>query len=342
MKVITFFNNKGGVGKTTLGVNIAAYFSLELEKRVLIIDIDPQANTTQMLVPEENWDTLYTKEEKKHNTLYDYLEPLIQGDPELRVEDIEPLKGEDNRFGVDLIPGDPNISIIEDVLSDAWNKCVSGSVEGFRKSNWLKSISTKFNDAYDFIFIDVGPSLGALNRSVLLNSDYIITPMGSDIFSLMAVKNISKWINHWKSTYNNGVALMDRSGTSYSRFNINLDVTYSSMMIGYSVQQYITKTFKDGRRPIKSYDAIIQEIPNVIETHLKELIPNKFNIDILNLGDVPYLYSLVPLAQSNNTPIFQLNGGDGVTGLQYGQVNNYKETIGGICGKILDNLEAVK
>ncbi|TFH59646.1 ParA family protein [Peribacillus frigoritolerans] len=46
MKVITFFNNKGGVGKTTLGVNIAAYFSLEMNQRVLMLDGDPQANTT--------------------------------------------------------------------------------------------------------------------------------------------------------------------------------------------------------------------------------------------------------------------------------------------------------
>ena len=341
MEIITFFNENFQQGKTTLGVNIAAYFSIELGKKVLMIDIDPQANTTQMLVPEQEWDTLYSAEEKIHKTLYDYLESLIQGDPDLKVDSIEPLKAETNRFQVDLIPGDPNISIIEDILSDAWNKSISGSVEGFRKSNWLKSINSKFEGEYDLIFIDVGPSLGALNRSVLLNSDHIITPMGSDIFSLMAAKNISKWINGWKIDYNNGIDLMKRRGTSYSDFNINLDVTNSSMMLGYSVQQYVTKSFKEGRRPIKSYDAIIKEIPTVIQTHLNDLIPEKLDIEKLNLGDVPYLYSLVPLAQSNNTPIFELKGSDGVTGLQYGQVNKYKETIKSICEKINSNLEGV-
>ncbi|MFJ5766917.1 ParA family protein [Lysinibacillus sp. NPDC093210] len=341
MKVITFFNNKGGVGKTTLGVNIAAYFAIELKQRVLVIDIDPQANTTQMLIPEYEWEKLYDEKLKIHKTLYDYLEPLIQGDPDLKVEEIVPLQASDNRFNVDLIPGDPNISIIEDILSDAWNKSTAGSVEGYRKSNWLKSIITKFSESYDYIFIDVGPSLGALNRSVLINSDYIITPMGSDIFSLMATKNISKWIKNWKIDYNTGIHTMERKGTAFDSFDLNLDVSSSSMMLGYSVQQYVTKSFKEGRRPIKSYDAIIQEIPGVIEKYLNELIPPKLNIDKLNLGDVPYLYSLVPLAQSNTTPIFELKGSDGLNGLQYGQVSSYKDTMASICNKIIKNLGEV-
>ncbi|MEW4130426.1 AAA family ATPase [Bacillus cereus group sp. BfR-BA-01399] len=342
MKVVTFFNNKGGVGKTTLGVNIAAYFSIEMGQRVLVIDVDPQANTTQMLISEDKWDLLYSDDNKEIKTLHDYLTPLAQGDPEINSTILEPSKGSENRFKVDLIPGDPNISIIEDILSDAWNKSISGSIEGFRKTNWLKSIVNRFKEDYDIIFIDVGPSLGALNRSVLLNSDYIITPMGSDIFSLMAVKNISKWIGSWKADYTNGVSLMKRKGTPFEGFNINLEAEKVSGLIGYSVQQYVTKTFKDGRRPIKSYDAIIKEIPTIIENNLSDLIPNNLNIDNLNLGDIPYLYSLVPLAQSNNTPIFELKSADGLNGLQYGQVNSYKETLKKICDKIVHNMEVVK
>ncbi|WP_340005834.1 ParA family protein [Paenibacillus sp. FSL K6-0276] len=338
MKVITFFNNKGGVGKTTLGVNIAAYFSLQMKKRVLVIDVDPQANTTQMIIPEDEWDLLYSEDKKEIKTLHDYLTPLVQGTPEINTALLKPATGDKNRFGVDLIPGDPNISIVEDILSDAWNKSISGSIEGFRKTNWLNSILNHFEDTYDIAFIDVGPSLGALNRSVLLNSDYIVTPMGSDIFSLMAVKNISKWIRGWKEDYSNGVTLMQRRGTPYEEFNINLNVEKVSSLIGYSVQQYVTKSFKNGRRPIKSYDAIIKEIPSIIENNLQELIPDKLDIDKLNLGDVPYLYSLVPLAQSSNTPIFGLKAADGISGLQYGHVVSYEEALKGICEKISANM----
>lgn len=341
MKIVTFFNNKGGVGKTTLGVNISAYFALEMKQRILVLDGDPQANTTQMIVSEDEWDLLYG-ENKEVFTLQDYLTPITQGDSDIDVKIIKPYSAGMNRFGVDLIPGDPRISIIEDILSDAWNKCISGSIEGFRKSNWLRSIKDYYNESYDVLFIDVGPSLGALNRSILLNSDYIITPMGSDIFSLMAIKNISTWVTSWKADYENGISLMHRKGIPFNSFSLNMNVQKSTSLIGYSVQQYITKTIKNVRRPIKSYEAIINQIPKVMEENLKELIPENINNELLNLGDIPYFYSLVPLAQSNNTPIFELKSSDGVSGLQYGHVTQYKEIIGNICEKVLKNMELVR
>ena len=55
MKVITFFNNKGGVGKTTTIINLASYLSIEKRKNVLVLDLDPQSNTTQAILPEDSW-----------------------------------------------------------------------------------------------------------------------------------------------------------------------------------------------------------------------------------------------------------------------------------------------
>lgn len=339
MKIITFFNNKGGVGKTTLGVNIAAYFSLELGQRVLVLDGDPQANTTQMIVPEEEWETLYEDEHKSVHTLHDYFIPLLQGESNFKPDEYTLYSKTENRFNVDLIPGDPRISVIEDIFSEAWNKCSSGKIEGFRKSNWLNTIKEHYKNDYDVMFVDVGPSLGALNRSILLNSDYIITPMGSDIFSLMAIKNIASWIEGWKEEYNNGLVIMKKSAAPFNQFHINLDASLSSSLIGYSVQQYITKTIKNERRPIKSYETIIKEIPQVISDSLGSLIPPQLSPDLLNLGSVPYLYSLVPLAQTNNTPIFELKSSDGVAGVQYSHVENYKAIIKTICDEISRNLE---
>ncbi|MFB2516212.1 ParA family protein [Lysinibacillus sp. OTC-L20] len=341
MKIITFFNNKGGVGKTTLGVNIAAYFSIELNKKVLVLDGDPQANTTQMMVPEEDWQSLYDEECKSIHTLHDYFTPLLQGEPGFQPERFTLFSKENNRFKVDLIPGDPRISVIEDILSEAWNKSSSGKIEGFRKSNWLNIIKEYYKDEYDVMFVDVGLSLSALNRSILLNSDYIITPMGSDIFSLMAIKNISSWIVGWKEEYNNGVVMMTKGTAPYSDFPINMNATTSSSLIGYAIQQYITRTIKNERRPIKHYETIIKEIPQVIDNSLKSLIPDKLNSDMLNLGSVPYLYSLVPLAQTSNTPIFELKGSDGIAGVQYSHVENYKLVIESICKKITDNMEVL-
>ena len=79
---ISFFNNKGGVGKTTLTCNIAAHFALKYKKRVLVVDCDPQCNATQLILDEETTYKLYrVKETKaKTGTILDVLRPLQIGE----------------------------------------------------------------------------------------------------------------------------------------------------------------------------------------------------------------------------------------------------------------------
>ena len=73
MKVVTFFNNKGGVGKTTTIINLASYLSIYREKKVLVVDLDPQSNSTQAILPEEIWLEFYDPENRNtRKTIYDY------------------------------------------------------------------------------------------------------------------------------------------------------------------------------------------------------------------------------------------------------------------------------
>lgn len=341
MKILTFFNNKGGVGKTTLAVNVASFLANHFNKKVLFLDVDPQANSTQMMVPDELWLDYYGEEASKP-TIMNYLEPIVEGDSGLQfIEEV--YSSQSNRFNVDLIPGHPSLSIIEDIFSDAWNKSLGGDIGGFRRTNWLRQMKDHYFDKYDLMVIDVGPSLGALNRSILLNTDYILTPMGSDIFSLIGISNISSWIREWMQSYNNALhVLTDRHGQhAVRKYSFNFNISKTTRLIGFSIQQYVTRTFKDGRRPIAAYESIISQVPAAIEKHLGYLIYDDLTIEDLNLGDVPYLYSLVPLAQASKAPMYSLTRSDGVVGGQTSSVKQYREMLLSITTKILRNMGEV-
>lgn len=337
MEVISFFNNKGGVGKTTLSINIASYIAKNKSKKILFIDADPQSNSTQMILSDE-WNEKIYKEDSKYDTLYSCLKPLIMGEPDINKE-IKPIDKESSRFSIDLIPGHPKISLIEDILSEAWANCRGEKLGGFRITNWLKSLINIFNNEYDIAFIDLGPSLGALNRSILLNSDFFIAPMGCDIFSLMGIENIATWIQTWKRSYIKSVENIEEIyPEEIKTYDISTNIESNCRLLGFSVQQYITKVIQGERRPIKAYDEIMVSVPITIEKCLKDLFPPGISVKELSLGDIPHLYSLIPLAQTNNCPIHDLCSQDGVVGNHYKMINQYKDLMDSICTKLLYNM----
>ncbi|MGP5305757.1 ParA family protein [Brachybacterium alimentarium] len=343
MKTIAFFNNKGGVGKTTLTCNIAANLAKEKNVRVLVIDADPQCNTTQLILPESVWGPLYAEghgDGRKSTTLMDFLSPLEEGDADPLLN-ADPISGAENRFGVDLIAGHPRLSLIEDILSAAWKDASSGDLGGLRRTKWLYHVTRHFADRYDYAFIDVGPSLGALNRSILLECDNFVTPMAADIFSILGVRNIRQWIDKWLSTYSTGRRLAEENVPGvFARYFDDEGVRIREGFAGYTVQQYITKSKEGVRRPTAAFENILNDLPGEITESLGKYRDPKIDEDGLHLGDVPSMYSLVPLAQSRNCPISELRSADGLAGGQYKQQEQYVSVIDGVASTLTANLEA--
>ena len=343
MKVITFFNNKGGVGKTTTIINLASYLSIEKRKNVLVLDLDPQSNTTQAILPEDSWLEFYTpKAENSRNTIYDYFKDMEEGDANFLDLPI-PVSASENAYKVSLIPGHPKLSIIDDTMSKSWSETQSCDKGAIRKLNWLNQLK-KNNVNYDFIFIDVGPSLGALNRSALLNSDYFLTPMASDIFSLLGISNIGEWIERWMGLYGHAFDNFKQqygekeSSEFFAKYHINTDVSKTTRYIGYSIQQYSKRKFKSGERPAKAYEDVIKNFHSEIEKSLGKFVKKGVAFDDLKLGDIPYVYSIIPLSQTANVPIFELTYSTGLRGNQSSSVENYKKYLGKIAENFVKNI----
>lgn len=339
MKSIVFFNNKGGVGKTTLACNIVGYLGKVQRKRVLLIDADPQCNATQAILSDDECDRIYLGQNNQQKTIYDVLKPLEDGSPEIS-QRVTPVLSSANSYAVDLLPGHPNLSMMEDRLSKGWSELLSGEISGFRVSNWAEHLLNLYRDDYDLIVFDVGPSLGALNRTIILASDYVISPFGCDIFSILGINNIASWIKRWDEDYKQSLGLADRrERTGQLRgYNVILDTSKKFRFGGYSVQQYVSRKFKAGPRPVKAYDTIMAEIPQAVAESLNFIISNDMDQTKLRLGDIPYVYSLVPLSQSSKTPIHDLTSAEGVTGAQYKQVTEYKRLMGEIVARLLSNI----
>lgn len=340
MKSVAVFNNKGGVGKTTLLCNLAAYLAQPMDKRVLVVDCDPQCNTTQLIMGEDFATSFYWDDAKKNDfsTIANILQPIQDGDSTVDTSSV-PIPRTRNRFSVDLIAGHPSLSFLEDKLSAAWGEVSAGEIGGYRKTNWARKLCNAHSDKYDIALFDVGPSLGALNRSVLLGCDNFITPMGTDIFSILGIRNISKWLGEAISTYEHGVMrCKELTPDGMTKYAIPAKPSIVNGFAGYTLNQYLTKS-KGGKRIATSrYEDIIKKVPGIIE-HLRDGygVPGLGHAEI-KLGDVPHLYSLIPLAQTRATPIIDLSGPDGIVGSQYQMVESYKKIISEIAHNFSRNI----
>ncbi|MCI5145388.1 MAG: ParA family protein, partial [Candidatus Electrothrix sp. AR3] len=152
--VLTFFNNKGGVGKTSLIYHLAWIWA-SLGKRVVMVDLDPQANLTAAFLEEDKIEAIWEKGQLG-STIYQCVKPIIA------VGDLEEPILQQAAPGLYLIPGDINLSGYEDRLSDQWPKSMDDN-DLYRPMRILSSFWQIMQKAAakmqaDIILVDIGPN----------------------------------------------------------------------------------------------------------------------------------------------------------------------------------------
>ena len=305
--VLTFFNNKGGVGKTSLVYHLAWMLS-DIGYRVLACDLDPQANLTAAFLDEEQLEKLWGQgNDASAKTILQCLLPLTKagGVEKPTLEKITPT--------LNLIPGDLALAGYEDTLSSAWPKALdSDSLELYRSFDILTAFSTvmQFGATQmnaSVIMADVGPNLGAINRSALIATDYIVVPLGADLFSLQGLRNLGPTLNQWRRGWRRR-----RGNWEKPEFLLpNGDM----QPIGYVVQQYGVRL----DRPVRAYDKWVNRIPEEYARNLHDDNEGPYPATPAQdeehaLATVKHYRSLVPIAQEARKPIFHLTTADGAIG----------------------------
>jgi len=191
---ISVFNHKGGVGKTTLTVNIA-FAMAALGKRVLLVDSDPQANLTSYLIEDAVVDSLLDEsDEPDGQTVWSAVKPVSEGIGAIKM--IEPIERSSSLF---LLSGDIRLAEFEEQLSNFWSECLKRRIHGFRGTCALSTLVDQVarEIGADLVFYDSGPNIGPLNRVILLDCDFFLIPAAADLFSLRAIKTLGHAMAAW-------------------------------------------------------------------------------------------------------------------------------------------------
>lgn len=340
IKTIAFFNNKGGVGKTTLACNFASWLSRKQGKKVVVIDCDPQANATQLSLSDALWDSVYedvTKSRKE--TLLHVFHDIIDGNATI-CKDYRLHEAE--RFSYSILAAHPNLATIEDTLSSSWVEFLGAMSAGANRSTWLYSLCADLNieRGCEYAIIDMGPSLGALNRSILLGCDAFITPVEPSLFSQYALLNIGSWVTRIIEGYDRGrKETLTQSPDLGFKEKLPEKLPLTRGWIGYTIQQYLVKKKDKEEQKVKSYEYYKAKIADSSDTLLR-LLPNG-DLDG-EIGTIPYMFSMAPLAQSVHAPIACLKPADGLIGGQAKQRDKYVTQLELVFSEIFDRISQIR
>ena len=324
--VLTFFNNKGGVGKTSLIYHLAWIFA-DQERMVLACDLDPQANLSSMFVDDERLAKLWP-EHGERKTISGAFSPLLQGIGDVHQPHVEKINEH-----LHLVVGDLNLSTVEDDLSSQWPLCLDGKERAFRVTSaiWRVLQKAAVKCKAELILADVGPNLGALNRVVLVASDCVVVPLGADLFSLQGLRNLGPALHEWRTGWKERTARNPTDKLALPAGTIK--------PIGYVIQQHSTRL----NRPTKFYDQWVNRMP---AEYLSSVLRKKTTAppatpleDSDNcLATVKHYRSLVPMAQEARKPIFHLKTADGAFGTHAAAAQMARRDFKALAKKITERI----
>jgi cellulose biosynthesis protein BcsQ len=304
-KTIAIFNNKGGVGKTTYMYHIAHMLSRR-NLTVLMVDCDAQCNLTAYCMSDSEIRKAWSA---SGNSIFQVIDPVYRTIGDIRERSPSRVSSKGSLY---LIPGDVRLSNFEDLLGDTWSSARGGNEPALRAQSaihrYIRWAGEKVKA--DLILIDLGPNLGALNRAVLASSDYFITPLAPDLFSIQGTENLGDKLVAWRREW-------DQCNASWMGAGLSIPLGHPTYL-GYVVQMHNMRS--SSANGMTAGWAIYG---SQVETAIKENIIEKLSPikQVLiwedgdyNLGQIPNLHSLIPYSLEARKPVFDCASKDGLRG----------------------------
>lgn len=322
-KIISIFNNKGGVGKTSLCWNIADSLGRK-GKKVLIIDFDPQCNLSIAVLGDENFVEILPNQNSPYGTtIRAFLQRFLQntGGEETFIH-----KGENTSENVDLVAGDFWLNIYADSLNVGAD-LLSGT--GLSKYIVLRTLVNKLeeikNEKFDFVIIDLPPSFGSLVRASFYSSDYFIVPCTSDNFSEYCVGLIGQMIPSFIRDWQDGLTRFKESNPHFTEFDTLGQPKFAGWIFnGFdTAKERRTKAELDAGVPEKDkimmradktfheslQQAIDEDLIESLNTSISNYVPIADNIQKGNnqIGEIEDANVLIQNSLWLNVPLGQLH-----------------------------------
>jgi chromosome partitioning protein len=327
MRVVAFFNHKGGVGKTTLVYNTGLALASQ-GKKVIFIDLDAQANLTTAAIRPDEVEKILESE----TTIYSSLRPVIDGSGSF--SDPAPMQIRDTAW---IVPGDIRLSEFEEICPQGWTDALAGNSRGFQVSTTIYRLiaSASATVGADYVFLDLGPNVGALNRISILSANGFVVPLAPDLFSLTALPSVGKSTSLWVEEWRAAIGSLQRRGTT-----LNFDLPLGNPSpLGYISQQFAVYR----QAPAAAYKRWTERIPEAYEDGIRKPLAGvqvRIPDSPSKIGEVRNLSSLIPMAQRMHSAVFELTGSE-ARGAQYTRARDTYSLFTDIAGKIVDRLDSV-